>query len=100
MALHGAGCLLPRFFARHAVSNNNSRFRFAVIERSRMKFIRVDMTTQQISVSPVPEQYRDLGGRGLTSGFLAAEVDPNCHALGRGNKLVIAPGLLTGSTAP
>jgi len=65
-----------------------------------MKFIRVDMTTQQISVSPVPDQYRDLGGRGLTSGFLAAEVDPNCHALGGGNKLVIAPGLLTGSTAP
>lgn len=65
-----------------------------------MKFIRVDMITQQISVSAVPEQYRDLGGRGLTSSLLAAEVDPTCHALGRDNKLVIAPGLLTGSIAP
>lgn len=58
------------------------------------------MTTQQATVSPVPQQYRNLGGRGLTSAFLAAEVDPACQALGRDNKLVIAPGLLTGSTAP
>ena len=65
-----------------------------------MKFIRVDMTTQQLTVTPVPEQYRDLGGRGLTSRFLAEEVEPNCEPLGRDNKLVIAPGLLTGSTAP
>ena len=65
-----------------------------------MKFIRLDMTARQIHVAPVPEQYRDLGGRGLTSGLLAAEVDPGCHALGGGNKLVIAPGLLTGSSAP
>lgn len=65
-----------------------------------MKFIRIDMTTQQIIATQVPEQYGELGGRGLTSRLLAAELDPTCNALGKDNKLVIAPGLLTGSTAP
>lgn len=65
-----------------------------------MKFIRVDMTNRQLTVSAVPKQYRDLGGRGLTSRFLAEEVAPDCQPLGRDNKLVIAPGLLTGSSAP
>lgn len=65
-----------------------------------MKFIRIDMTTLEITVTPAPAHYRELGGRGLTSALLAAEVDPDCRALGSENKLVIAPGLLTGSTAP
>jgi aldehyde:ferredoxin oxidoreductase len=40
-----------------------------------------------------------LGGRGLTSTVVAAEVEPTCHPLGAGNKLVIAPGLLSGTQA-
>jgi len=43
--------------------------------------------------------YEGLGGRGLTSAIVSKEVPPLCHPLGDDNKLVIAPGLLSGSTA-
>lgn len=43
---------------------------------------------------------RCLGGRGLTSQLLWTEVNPRCYALGPENKLIIAPGLLTGTIAP
>ena len=43
--------------------------------------------------------YAGFGGRGLTSAIVAGEVPPTCHPLSEDNKLVIAPGLLSGSTA-
>ena len=43
--------------------------------------------------------YAGAGGRGLTSAIVSKEVPPLCHPLGEDNKLVIAPGLLSGSTA-
>ncbi len=43
--------------------------------------------------------YAGLGGRGLTSMIIAREVPPTCHPLGEDNKLVIAPGMLSGSAA-
>jgi aldehyde:ferredoxin oxidoreductase len=43
--------------------------------------------------------YAGHGGRGLTSAIVAKEVPPTCHPLGADNKLVIAPGLLSGSVA-
>ena len=43
--------------------------------------------------------YAGFGGRGLTSAIVSKEVPPLCHPLGEDNKLVIAPGLLSGSTA-
>ncbi|MCU0561521.1 MAG: aldehyde ferredoxin oxidoreductase [Desulfobacterales bacterium] len=43
--------------------------------------------------------YAGLGGRALTSSLVAKEVPPTCHPLGEENKLVIAPGLLSGSAA-
>jgi len=43
--------------------------------------------------------YAGLGGRALTSTIVAKEVPPTCHPLSEDNKLVIAPGLLSGSTA-
>ena len=55
-----------------------------------------DLTTR---VEDVPAEWAGLGGRGLTSGVIAAEVDPTCHPLGKNNKLVIAPGLLSGTQA-
>ncbi|MFO8112949.1 MAG: aldehyde ferredoxin oxidoreductase C-terminal domain-containing protein [Desulfosalsimonadaceae bacterium] len=42
--------------------------------------------------------FAGLGGRGLTSAIVSKEVPPTCHALGEENKLVIAPGLLGGTT--
>lgn len=64
------------------------------------KFIRVDMTTKQVTIDEVPAKYAGLGGRALTSNFVADEVKPTCHALGKNNKIIFAPGLLSGTTAP
>jgi aldehyde:ferredoxin oxidoreductase len=43
--------------------------------------------------------YAGLGGRGLTSAIVATEVPADAHPLGPENKLVIAPGLLSGTAA-
>ncbi len=43
--------------------------------------------------------YGGLGGRALTSAIIAKEVPPLCHPLGADNKLVLASGLLGGTTA-
>ena len=63
------------------------------------KIIRINMTDLTSRVEDVPAAWAGLGGRGLTSTIVAAEVPPTCHALGPYNKLVFAPGLLTGTPA-
>jgi aldehyde:ferredoxin oxidoreductase len=62
-----------------------------------MKFIRVNMSIKTIAVEDVPQDYLGLGGRGLTSIMINAEVPPKCDPLGPDNKLVFAPGLLSGT---
>lgn len=62
-----------------------------------MKFIRIDMSTKEITEQSVPETYLGLGGRGLTAAIINAEVPPKCDPLGPENKLIIAPGLLSGT---
>jgi aldehyde:ferredoxin oxidoreductase len=62
------------------------------------KFLRVDMNTQSVSAEQIPESYTMLGGRGLTSAMINAEVQATCDPLGPSNKLVFAPGLLTGTS--
>jgi aldehyde:ferredoxin oxidoreductase len=42
--------------------------------------------------------YAGMGGRALTSAVISKEVPPMCHPLGAENKLVISPGMLSGST--
>ncbi|MHB9095435.1 MAG: aldehyde ferredoxin oxidoreductase family protein [Eubacteriales bacterium] len=65
------------------------------------KFIlRVNMSDLSVKKEDVSEKYRVLGGRALTSTIVAAEVKPTCHPLGPHNKLVFAPGIVTGTTAP
>jgi len=44
-------------------------------------------------------QYAGLGGRAMTSLIIANEVNPLAHPLGAENKLVIAPGILSGTVA-
>jgi len=65
------------------------------------KILRIDM-----SAKGGPRAYEDslgeyagIGGRAMTSAIIAKEVPPLCHPLGEDNKLVIAPGLLSGSAA-
>ena len=62
-----------------------------------MKLIRVDMKKKTIRSEDVPKDYAGLGGRGLTSIIVNAEVPPKCDPLGPDNKLIIAPGLLSGT---
>ena len=63
------------------------------------KIYRVNMTNLTTSTEPVPDKWMGLGGRGLTSTIVADEVVPTCHPLGDKNKLVVAPGLLSGTVA-
>ncbi len=63
--------------------------------------LRIDMSAAggpKTTVEAVGK-YAGLGGRGLTSLMVADEVDPLCHPLSAANKLVIAPGLLSGTSA-
>jgi aldehyde:ferredoxin oxidoreductase len=65
------------------------------------KILRVNMGAEsgpKFSEEPLGD-YAGLGGRIMTSTVVAKEVDPLCHPLSAGNKLVIAPGLLSGTTA-
>ena len=61
---------------------------------------RVNMSDLSVGIENPGEDYREAGGRGLTSAIVAKEVPPTCHPLAAENKLVIAPGILTGSGAP
>ncbi|MHA1240818.1 MAG: aldehyde ferredoxin oxidoreductase C-terminal domain-containing protein [Promethearchaeota archaeon] len=64
------------------------------------RILRVDMTKLKANFEDFPADFVALGGRALTSTIVAKEVDPLCHPLGANNKLVFAPGLVTGSKAP
>ena len=63
-----------------------------------MQFIRVNMSNQTVTVEDVPGDYAGLGGRGLTSIMINSEVPPSCDPLGPENKLIFAPGLLSGTS--
>ena len=64
------------------------------------RMIRVDMTNQTVSIEPYPDDWKLLGGRSLSARILLTECDPTCDPLGIDNILVIAPGLLAGTSAP
>jgi len=64
-----------------------------------MWILRLNMTDRKYQLEDVPEAYRVLGGRGLTSTIVHDEVPPLCHPLGPNNKLVFAPGIVTGTAA-
>ena len=66
-----------------------------------MKLIRVNATDGTITEDALPPGREHYGGRMLTSSIIAEEVDPLCHPLGAGNKLVIANGIFAGhASAP
>jgi aldehyde:ferredoxin oxidoreductase len=63
-----------------------------------MKILRVDMSKQTVKGEEIPEAYAGLGGRGLTSTVVNREVPPRCDPLDPENRLVFAPGLLSGTS--
>lgn len=64
-----------------------------------MKLLRVDMGTERIQCEDVDERYALLGGRGLVSALLSAELDPTCDPEGPDNMLIICNGLMAGTLA-
>ena len=62
-----------------------------------MKFIRVNMKNQTIITEDATDEFTGLGGRGLTSELIHKEIPADCDALGPENKLILAPGLLSGT---
>lgn len=63
------------------------------------RIVRIDMNELTWKIEQTPEEWMGLGGRALTSEIVSREVDPLCHPLGPSNKLIFAPGLLTGTPA-
>ncbi len=62
-----------------------------------MKIIRIDMAAGTITNEDIEPAFTGMGGRGLTSFFIHKEVPPMCDPLGPDNKLIFAPGYLSGS---
>jgi len=65
------------------------------------KILRIDVgaeVTPRATITGLGD-YAGMGGRGMTSMVISKEVPPDCHPLGPENKLVIAPGLMSGSAA-
>ena len=58
------------------------------------------MSNLEAKFEDLPAEYAALGGRGMTSTIVAKEVPPTCNPLGPHNKLVFAPGIVTGTRAP
>lgn len=63
------------------------------------KILRINMSKLEATYEDVPEKWTRWAGRALTSAIIFDEVDPTVHPLGPHNKLVIAPGWVTGSPA-
>lgn len=61
------------------------------------RILRLDLASKRANEEVIRDEYRFLGGRGLTSTLLSDEVDPLTHPLGSENKLIVAPGLLAGT---
>ena len=64
------------------------------------KIIRVNMTNLTVTTEEFPADWKFLGGRALSARILLNECDPACDPLGPDNILVLAPGVLSGSSAP
>lgn len=64
--------------------------------------LRINLTDRQVTREPLDLRLAEdyVGGRGLTSRLLYAEVDPTTDPLGPENKLMFGTGPLTGCGAP
>ena len=65
-----------------------------------MWILRINTSDLSYKLEEVPEKYKLLYGRALTSQMIYDEVPPLCHALGPNNKLVFSAGMVTGTVSP
>lgn len=56
------------------------------------------MAAKKITTEEIVPAFTGMGGRGLTSFFINKEVPAGCDPLGPENKLIFAPGYLSGSS--
>ena len=65
------------------------------------RILRIDMGAKQgpSCTETTLGEYAGFGGRAMTTAIVSKEVPPLCHPLEAENKLVIAPGLLSGTAA-
>ncbi|WP_022666262.1 aldehyde ferredoxin oxidoreductase family protein [Desulfospira joergensenii] len=63
------------------------------------KLLRINTKEKTFTFEETPDAYAGLGGRALTSKMVLDEVPATCHPLGKNNKLIFAPGVLSGSPA-
>ncbi len=63
------------------------------------RVLRVNLTTGNVSLEELPQEYKRkyLGGLGFTTRYLYDEVPADCDPLGDKNKVIIAPGVLLGT---
>jgi aldehyde:ferredoxin oxidoreductase len=66
------------------------------------KILRIDLTTGQVTATPLPEEMMPLliGGKGLGAWLLYTEQPAGVDPLGPDNRLIFHTGPLTGTTAP
>ena len=64
------------------------------------RILRVNMTKLEAKFEDLPADYAALGGRGMTSTIVSKEVPATCNPLGIHNKVIFAPGIVTGTKAP
>lgn len=65
-----------------------------------MWILRINVSDLSYKLEELPEKYKLLYGRALTSQMVSDEVPPLCHALGPNNKLVFSAGMVTGTSSP
>ncbi len=65
-----------------------------------MKLLRVNMSNLEITSEDLPEEWKIIGGRGLSAEILNKEMPPEADPLGPEARLVIAGGPLAGTLAP
>jgi len=64
------------------------------------QILRVNVSRGTIAAEPLPESWRELGGRGLVARIAMDEIPPDCHPLGPHNKLIFTVGLLAATPLP
>lgn len=66
------------------------------------KILRINLTDQSVKEEPLPFQTAKdfIGGAGFGIKYLFDEVPANSDALGPDNKLIFAPGPLSGTNVP
>ena len=65
-----------------------------------MWILRINTANLSYELEEVPEKYKLLYGRALTSQMVYDEVPPLCHPLGPNNKLIFSAGMVTGTVSP